>query len=378
VQLSGWAIYNRAMHRPPLLRMTTAGLYCEAGGFHVDPCAAVARAIVTHAHADHFARGCQRYLTSAPGRGVLAERLAAKAVIDTLPYGERLQIGEVSVSLHPAGHVLGSAQVRIEHQGEVWVVTGDYQLAPNSTCAPFEPLLCQHLVTESTFGHPFFRWSPAAEVFSAIHAWWRENQAAGRASLVFAYSFGKAQRLLGGLDRAVGPVATTREVAAINAHYAREGIDLGETLVADEVDLAGLWDRALFVLPPVARWKQPFPFHGRYATAFASGWMLLPGEQRRRRVDRGFALSDHADHREILSAVEASGAETVWVMHGYVEPVVKELRAQGRDARAFRSPRCKAAPDVVTQLTLEFADPQKTIVAASVSGPLSPVRGGEG
>ena len=336
--------------------MTSAGLYCEAGGFHVDPCGVVDRAVVTHAHADHFARGCNRYLTAAEGRGVLAERLAVAAAIDALPYGERLRIGDVEVSLHPAGHVLGSAQVRIEHRGEVWVVTGDYQLAPNTTCAPFEPVPCHHLVTESTFGHPFFQWSPSEELFASIHDWWRENQAAGRASLVFAYSFGKAQRLLAGLDRSIGPVVVTCETAAINAHYAAAKVDLGETHIADEVDLASMWDRALFVLPPVARWKQPFPFHGGYTTAFASGWMLLPSEHRRRRVDRGFALSDHADHNEILSAIEMSGAETIWVMHGYVEPLVAELRELGRDARALRSPRCGPTPEVVKQLQLGFAE----------------------
>lgn len=336
--------------------MTSAGLYCEAGGFHVDPCGPVARALVTHAHADHFARGCASYLTATDGRGVLSDRLSTSAVIDTLPYGRSLRLGDVEVSLHPAGHVLGSAQVRIEHHGEVWVVTGDYQLAPNPTCASFEPVRCHQLVTESTFGHPFFHWPHADELFTGIHDWWRSNQASGRASFVFAYAFGKAQRVLAGLDRAIGPVVVTREIAAINARYIDAGIDLGETLVADDVDLAALWDRALFVLPPVARWKQPFPFHGSYATAFASGWMLLPAEHRRRRVDRGFALSDHADHDEILAAVDASGAEAVWVMHGYIDLMVAELRDLGRDARPLRSPRCGAPPAVAAQLEFNFVE----------------------
>jgi putative mRNA 3-end processing factor len=335
------------MLRHPLLRMTHAGLYCDAGGFHVDPCAAVSHAVVTHAHGDHFVRGCQRYLTAAPGRGVLAGRLAETATIDTLAYGERRRLGDVDVSLHPAGHVLGSAQVRLEHRGEVWVVTGDYQLAPNATCAPFETVRCHQLVTESTFGHPYFDWPDERDQFAALHAWWRQNQAAGRASFVYAYSFGKAQRLLAGLDRSHGPVVVLRDTAAINAHYAAEGFDVGETQIADEADLPTLWDRALFVLPPSCRWKQPFPFAGEFATAFASGWMLMPDEAARRKVDAGFVLSDHADHGEIHAAIDASGAETVWVMHGYVETLVAELCEQGRDARPLRSPRCGKPPDVV-------------------------------
>lgn len=342
--------------RQSLLRMTSAGLYCEVGGFHIDPCGPVARAVVTHAHSDHFAPGCRRYLTAQPGRGVLTGRLAAGALLETLPYGESLKIGDVTVSFHPAGHVLGSAQVRVEHHGEVWVVTGDYQRTPNPTCAPFEPVRCHDLVTESTFGHPFFRWPPAAEVFAAIHEWWRSNQASGRASLLFAYSFGKAQRLLAGLKRAIGPVVVTREIATINAHYAAEGVELGETLVADEVDLAALWSRALFVVPPSARWRQPFPFHGGYHMACASGWMLLPGQARRRKMDCGFTLSDHADHDEILSVVDASQAQTVWVTHGYIDELVAELRQAGRDARPLHSPRCKAPPQVAVQLQFDFAD----------------------
>jgi putative mRNA 3-end processing factor len=340
----------------PLLRMTSAGLYCEAGGFHIDPCGPVARAVVTHAHSDHFVKGCRRYLTAAPGRGVLAGRLPENADLETLPYGEQLPINGVTVSFHPAGHVLGSAQVRVEHRGEVWVVTGDYQRTANPTCAPFEPLQCHSLVTESTFGHPFFRWPPADDVFAEIHNWWRSNQADGRASLLFAYSFGKAQRLLAGLDRSVGSVVVTREIASINAHYVAEGIDLGETLVADEVNLAAEWGRAAFVAPPSARWRQPFPFHGGYSTACASGWMLLPGQARRRRMDCGFALSDHADHGEILSVIEASQAETVWVTHGYIDELVAELRLAGRDARALPSPRCTSPPQVCTQLRFDFVD----------------------
>lgn len=324
--------------------MTSSGLYCEAGGFHIDPHGPVARAVVTHAHSDHFHPRCRRYLTARPGRGILADRLGSQAQVDSLEYGERLRIGDVSVSLHPAGHVLGSAQVRIEHRGEIWVVTGDYQRSPNPTCTPFEPLRCHQLVTESTFGHPQFRWPAAQDVLAAIHDWWQTNQAQGVASFVYAYAFGKAQRVLAGLTPDRGPVLVTREIQAVNARYLEAGVPLPAVLTAETEDLRSLWSQALFLLPPVARWRQPFPYAGPFATAFVSGWMLLPDEIRRRRVSRGFALSDHADHADILHVVEESQAETVWVMHGYIDSLVAELRAGGRDARPLRSPRCVAPP----------------------------------
>jgi putative mRNA 3-end processing factor len=214
---------------------------------------------------------------------------------------------------------------------------------------------CHHFVTESTFGQPVFRWPAADDVLAALHDWWRVNQSAGRASLLYAYSFGKAQRLLAGLNRETGPVVITREIAAINAHYQAAGIDLGETRVADEIDLAAVWSSALFLAPPSARWRQPFPFHGHFATACASGWMLLPGQVHRRRVDTGFVLSDHADHADILAAIDASGADTVWVTHGYIDSLTAELIARGLDARPLRSPRCSNPPPVPADRQLELA-----------------------
>ncbi|HET7468121.1 MAG TPA: DNA ligase-associated DEXH box helicase, partial [Gemmatimonadales bacterium] len=176
-----------------LLRRTDRGLYCEAGDFHVDPWAAVDRAVVTHAHGDHVAWGCRAYLTAAPGAAVLGQRLEAGARIRALPYREAIDVNGVRVSLHPAGHILGSAQVRLEHRGEVWVVTGDYKLDPDPTCEPFEPVRCHAFITESTFGLPIYRWRTPDEIFGGINRWWSENAKQGRASVLFGYAFGKAQ-----------------------------------------------------------------------------------------------------------------------------------------------------------------------------------------
>lgn len=327
-----------------MLRMTSSGLYCEAGGFHIDPCGAVARAIITHGHADHLMRGCRRYLTAAPGRGIVASRLGPHAIIDTCRYGEEILINGVRVSLHPAGHVLGSAQVRIEHQGTVCVVTGDYRTTPDVTCEAFEPVPCQTLITESTFGHPAFAWPEVSDVMDQIHTWWRANQAAGRCSFLYAYALGKAQRVLAGLDASIGPIGVHPQVRDINHLYREAGIVFPPYEEFDRLHLEANWSRALLIMPPSARWQQPCPFFGHYETAFVSGWMLLPDGPRARHVNHGFALSDHADYQEIRETIRETGASRVGVMHGYVDVLVADLQQEGYDAFPLKSPRCKNPP----------------------------------
>src|SRR5476651_918978 len=182
------------------------GLYCPAGDFYIDPWRPVERSVITHAHGDHARTGNQHYLAAAPGEGILRARLGQDLNLQTLPYGERLLHHGVTLSFHPAGHVLGSAQVRLEYGGEVWVASGDYKIEPDGTCAPFEPVRCHTFITESTFGLPIYRWRPQAEIFHDINEWWRANQSAGRASVLFAYSLGKSQRVMAGIDPAIGPI----------------------------------------------------------------------------------------------------------------------------------------------------------------------------
>ena len=316
-------------------------------------------AVISHAHADHARPGGSAYLAAREGAPVLRRRLGEEAPLETLGWGEAVDLGDTRVSLHPAGHVLGSAQVRIEHRrsGEVWVVSGDFKVEPDPTCTPFEPVSCHGLVTESTFGLPVFRWPDPAQVSAAIAAWWRSNREEGRASVLFAYAVGKAQRVLAGLlphlgdpegpDRP-GPIYTHGAVEAMVRRYREAGVELPATrpvgLVEEEAAGAGAgrsrvdWSRALVVAPPSAAgspWMRRF---GRVSTAFASGWMRLRGTRRRRAVDRGFVLSDHADWPGLLSAIEATGAETVWVTHGYRDALARYLREErGLDARAVES-----------------------------------------
>ena len=200
------------MFREPLFKLSDAGLFCPRGGFYVDPWAPVATAFITHAHADHASKGSRRYITAKPGRGVLWSRMGQHSQIVALPYGESMDCNGVSVSLHPAGHILGSAQVRAEYKDEVWVISGDYKVAPDSTCATFEPLRCQTFVTESTFAQPVFQWESQSTTFGRIHDWWRANQDLGKASFLYAYALGKAQRLIAGLDSTIGPMFAQRDI----------------------------------------------------------------------------------------------------------------------------------------------------------------------
>ena len=319
-----------------LLRLTDRGLYCEAGDFFVDPWEPVDRAVITHAHGDHAAWGSRAYLTSAQGEGVLRARMEPGARIRGIEYGERIALNGTTVSLHPAGHILGSSQVRIEHRGEVLVVSGDYKTDPDPTCTPFEVVRCHTFVTESTFGLPIYRWPSQSEVFKDINAWWQSNADAGRTSMLLGYTLGKAQRLLAGLDAGIGPILTHGAVERMTGVYRAAGIPLPPTSHATSVDKAD-FGRAIVVAPPYADaspWSRRF---GAHSTAFASGWMMVRGARRRRSLDRGFPLSDHADWTGLLAAIEATGAGEVWVTHGYTAVVVRWLRERGLEARAIQT-----------------------------------------
>jgi len=334
------------MSREPLFKISEAGLYCPRGAFYIDPWAPVATAVITHAHGDHAVKGSKRYFTAEPGRWVLWSRMGQHARIESLRYGESVDLNGVKVSLHPAGHILGSAQVRAEYKGEVWVISGDYKVAPDTTCATFEPIRCHTFVTESTFAQSIFHWEPQSTTIAQIHEWWQANQAQNRASFLFAYALGKAQRLLAGLDPSLGPIFSHRDIEAVNVLYRKSGIALPESRVPNEGMTPDEWQQSLILQPPSARWNQGFAHLGPFSTAFASGWMLLPNANHERRVHNGFALSDHADHRELLNSVAATGAERVLVTHGYIDEFVSELKSLGYDAAPLRTPRCRRPPKV--------------------------------
>jgi putative mRNA 3-end processing factor len=327
---------NTSAEAGDLIVARPEGLYCPAGDFHIDPWRPVERAVITHAHADHARFGHRHYLAAAPGVGVLQSRLPG-IDLQSLAYGERVTINGVRVSLHPAGHVLGSAQVRVEHHGRVWVASGDYKLDPDPTCTPFEPVRCDTFITESTFGLPIYRWEAPQTVFDGIDSWWRHNASEGRASVLFCYSFGKAQHILAGIDAAIGPIFCHGAVEPLNRAYRAAGVALPPVRLVSEIAAKDkhTFKQALIVAPPSAQGSAWLRRFGDYSDAFASGWMRLRGTRRRRGVDRGFVLSDHADWPGLQTAIGATGAARVIVTHGSVEPMVRWLREQGLEAGAF-------------------------------------------
>ncbi|RKH65781.1 ligase-associated DNA damage response exonuclease [Corallococcus llansteffanensis] len=325
--------------RPPLVSVTPQGLYCRAGNFYIDPWRPVERALVTHAHGDHARSGSQRYLGARVGLGLLQRRLGADAVIDTLEYGEKLTVGDTTVSFHPAGHVLGSAQIRIEHQGEVWVVSGDYKRTPDPTCAPFEVVRCHTFITEATFGLPIYRWDDPRLVAQDILRWWDMNREAGRSAVLFCYALGKAQRLLAELGKLTDrPAFVHGAVNGLVTAYREAGVEMLPTQLVSETEKGTSFAGALVLAPPSAggsTWMRRF---GEAETAFASGWMRVRGNRRRRGFDRGFVLSDHADWPDLLRTVADTQAEKVLVTHGQTDSLSHYLRERGVDASPLATP----------------------------------------
>lgn len=340
-----------------MLRITPQGLYCEPGDFHIDPWSRVPRAVVTHAHGDHLTWGCGAYLVSEAGGGVSRDRLGSWAnAVETVPYGEVRTINGVRISLHPAGHILGSAQIRLEHRGEVWVVSGDYKTDADPTCTPWEPVRCHTFITESTFGLPIYQWPSPAQLREELNRWWQENARAGRSSILCGYALGKAQRLLAMLDPGIGPIFLHGAVERMTAHYRTAGIPLPATAHAPLGARERVPDGALVIAPPSAAgtaWLRRF---GESRTAFASGWMRVRGARRRRGVDAGFVISDHVDWPQLLSAIAATGAEQVWVTHGFTGPVVQWLTARGLVARAIPTRWEGERDDNAVDDTTEAAD----------------------
>jgi putative mRNA 3-end processing factor len=318
-----------------LLAVNENGLYCAAGDFYIDPWRPVDFAIVTHAHSDHARLGSRHYITAKSGKQLLQERLGPEARVEELPLAQTVTRNGVTVSLHPAGHILGSAQVRVEHRGEIWVVSGDYKLQADSTCAPFEPVRCHTFVTECTFGLPIYRWRPSVEVFAEINSWWSTNQSLDRTSVIFAYSLGKAQRLLSGLEASLGPIFAHGAVLRFLPHYAAAGVNLPEVQPAVAEIVRATKGKGLILAPGStdgSPWLRKF---GEISRAFASGWMQVRGARRRRALDRGFVLSDHADWEGLRATIRATGAERILATHGYTAPLVRWLRENGCEAEAL-------------------------------------------
>ncbi|MBS1960438.1 MAG: ligase-associated DNA damage response exonuclease [Bdellovibrionales bacterium] len=318
----------------PLIQLTDKGLYCEAGQFYIDPSRAVETAVVTHAHSDHARRGAKQYICAKTGVGLLKVRLGKNINVQGVPYGQKIRIGKVEVSLHPAGHILGSAQVRIEHEGEVWVASGDYKRDADPSCEPFEVVKCDTFITEATFGTPKYTWDKNLKHGLAIYEWWQDNAAEGYNSVVFGYSLGKAQRILSELaPYASKPILIYETIRDLTECYREEGraiaptVELRDRVALEEWAIQG----DLILAPPSALDGNLRIKLGKYRTAFASGWMGGSTWHRQDSYDHGFVMSDHADWNDLNQTIRETGASRVFVQHRN-GALVRHLRKSGIDA----------------------------------------------
>lgn len=319
-----------------LLEFTNKGLYCPQADVYIDPWKPVPRALITHGHSDHAKWGHKAYLCTETAAPVIRYRLG-DINLKTIVYGETRTINGVRFSFHPAGHVLGSAQIRIEYKGEVWVASGDYKVEDDGLAEAFEVVPCHTFITESTFGLPIYRWEPQARVHGEINDWWRQNKSLGKTSVLFVYALGKAQRGLRGLDPSLGTIYTHGAVENTNEVMRGQGVELPTTVrVTPDIKKKDFVGNMVVAVPSAlgSPWLRKFQ---PASLGYVSGWMRLRGPRRRRSVDRGFILSDHADWPGLNQTIKDTGAERVFVTHGYTEVFSKWLREQGLDAQIVKT-----------------------------------------
>ena len=315
-----------------LLQFNDRGIYCEQGDFYIDPWKPVHKAIITHGHSDHARFGHKHYLCSEETVPILKLRLGEDISVSSVGWRESLFFNGVRVSLHPAGHIIGSAQIRVEHQDEVWVVTGDYKIEDDGFSGTYEPLKCHHFITECTFGLPIYKWQRQESVFQDINRWWQRNQSEGKVTLLAGYSLGKAQRLIQGLDLSIGKIYTHGAVENTNRALRSAGVSIQPTTqVTPETKFQELKGN-IVIAPPSALgspWTKRFK---NYVSGVASGWMAVRGNRRRRGTDRGFTLSDHIDWEGLNQAVEYAQPEHIYATHGFTEVTARWFQSQGYQA----------------------------------------------
>ncbi len=321
---------------PPLISVSPRGLYCQRGEFYIDPWEPVDVALITHAHSDHARQGSKLYHITEGSLGIIQRRLGIEGIYRTHRYGQGFTLGDVLVSFHSAGHILGSAQIRLECDGEVWVVSGDYKRDPDPTCTPFEVVPCDMFITESTFGLPIFVWRSIEEEAHAVFRWWQKNQSQGRNSILGCYALGKSQRVLHALAAfSDQPVLLHGATQSLVDLYREQGVSLIKTLPASDFQKGQTGQ--LILAPPAAiasTWARKF---GSFETGFASGWMRIRGNRRRKGYDQGFVISDHADWPALLQTVRETGAKKIFVTHGYTDELSRFLRQQGHAAEPLET-----------------------------------------
>jgi putative mRNA 3-end processing factor len=311
-----------------LLKFTSKGIYCPQGKFYIDPWRPVERAIITHGHADHARPGMQWYLCHHYTKPILFSRISPSITCESMDYGEQRMINGVKVSFHPAGHIIGSAQIRMEYKGYVAVVSGDYKLQNDGISTPFEPVKCHAFVTESTFGLPIYQWLPVAEQEAQLQQWVLHNQQQQKTSVLIGYSLGKAQRIMKSLE-GLGPLHVHYSIAKLNQAMEQAGVVLPAYTQADLREDMKVLDGGIVILPPAFIDHPSLKKIPNMVYGICSGWMQVRGARRWRSADAGFAISDHADWPDLLTAIKATEAQTIYVTHGQTAVFSKYLNEQG-------------------------------------------------
>ena len=321
----------------PLIEFTNKGLYCRAGEFYIDPWQPVPKAIITHAHSDHARVGSQFYLCHHKTLPVLKLRLGADIQAESVEWNEPVTHNGVKISLHPAGHIIGSSQIRVEYKGEVWVVSGDYKTENDGLSGAFEPVTCNTFISESTFGLPIYTWKKQEIIYADIQNWILSNQAKGKTSVITAYSLGKAQRVLQCVAAITDKIFVHGAIWNTHQVLVNAGIQLPEVKRVTPDVPKEEYKNAVIIAPPSADgtpWMKKFT---PYSVGICSGWMQVRGNIRRRNADAGFALSDHADWQGLISAVKATGAQKVFVTHGFQAAFSRYLTENGIEAAEVKT-----------------------------------------
>jgi putative mRNA 3-end processing factor len=316
-----------------LIQFTPNGPFCPDGDFYIDPYRRVPKALITHAHADHARKGMGRYLSHHHNKGILQSRLDANLHFQGIHYGEELQIGGVKVCFYPAGHIPGSSMITIERKGEIWCFSGDYKCEDDGLSTPVEFPSCHVFITESTFALPVFDWKPQKDIFEEMHLWIREQFAQGISVVLFAYSLGKAQRLLYHLKEFQEKTVVHPTILKLNEVLINEGYPLS-TAYLTEIKKAE--KPLLYIMPPAASSDAKLKQLEPYAIARASGWSALRGMATREGINKGFIISDHTDWKGILHGVKETGAQKIYATHGYSAVLTRYLQECGWDAVDLR------------------------------------------
>lgn len=319
-----------------LIEFTDKGLYCRQGDFYIDPWKPVNKAVITHAHSDHARPGSNSYLCHHSTKPLLQLRLGDNHY-ESIGWDEVVYMNGVKVSLHPAGHIIGSAQVRVEFKNEVWVFTGDFKTEDDGLSAAFEPIKCNSFITESTFGLPIYKWQTQDVIFDNMKDWIAQNKLSGKTSVFIAYSLGKSQRILRPLAETGLPIFVHGAVHNIHQTLVNSGWDLPLVKrVTPETSKEELKE-SIVIAPSGAEGSPWIKRFSPYAIGICSGWMQVRGNVRRKNADAGFALSDHADWDGLISAVKATGAERVFATHGFQSAFSRFLNEQGIEAAEVKT-----------------------------------------